>query len=67
MIRTLDIAGSSAGLLGLAVCLASGVARLAGVFYFGAVPAVTVFLAGVGLVLAGCYLKLEAASLRARQ
>lgn len=66
MIRTLDLAGSAAGILGLAICLASGVARLAGVFYLGGVPAATVFLAGAGLVLAGCYLKLEAASLRAR-
>jgi hypothetical protein len=54
-------------MLGLAVCLASGAARIAGVFYLGGVPTVTVFLAGAGLLLAGCYLKLEAASLRARR
>jgi hypothetical protein len=67
MIRALDVAGSSAGMLGLAVCLASGAARIAGGFYLGGVPTVTVFLAGAGLLLAGCYLKLEAASLRARR
>lgn len=66
MTRILDMAGSAAGLLGLVVCLASGVSRLAGTFYLGGVPTVTVFVAGAGLLLAGCYLKLEAASLRAR-
>jgi len=67
MTTTLDIAGSAAGLLGLVVCLASGASRLAGIFYLGEVPMVTVFVAGAGLLLAGCYLKLEAASLRARR
>jgi len=67
MIKALDFAGSGAGVLGLALCLGSGAARLAGMFYLGSVPTVTVFLAGAGLLLAGCYLKLEAASLRARR
>ena len=67
MTSALDMAGSAAGILGLLVCLTSGVARLGGMFYLGGVPTVTVFLAGAGLVLAGCYLKLEAAGLRARR
>lgn len=67
MSSALDMAGSAAGILGLVVCLASGAARLGGLFYLGSVPTVTVFLAAAGLLLAGCYLKLEALSLRARQ
>lgn len=66
MTNALDMAGTAAGILGILVCLASGVSRLVGVFYVAGVPIVTVFLAGAGVMLAGCYLKLEASAQRAR-
>lgn len=64
MPQVLDRAGTLAGVIGLIICVVSGLMRLAGNFYLGEIPVVTVFIAGGGLMVAACYLKLEALSLR---
>lgn len=62
----LDKLGSFAGVAGLLVCLLTGLMRLAGSFYLGELPLVTLFVVGAVMVVAGCFFKLEALSLRSR-
>jgi hypothetical protein len=52
--------GSVVGVIGLAVCLVAGLARLTGHFTLGGFEAMTLFNAGVGLMVAGCLGRLHA-------
>ena len=56
MIRTL---GNIAAVLGMAACLVSGVARLANTYFMAGVSTPTIFMLGVGLMVAGCLAKLH--------
>ena len=48
-----------AGILGIIVCAVAGLFRLTGQFYVGGYEALTVFNAGVGLMVFSALLKLE--------
>lgn len=48
------------GYLGAAVCTASGLARIAGMFYIAGYQSTTLFSAGVALMVFACMLKLDA-------
>ena len=54
--------GTASGLLGALICLVSGLTRVSGSFYLGGYAATTLFMAGVGLMVFACLLKLEALS-----
>ena len=64
MSNTLDFVGRITGIIGLLVCAVAGTLRLGGSYYLADIELAAVFLAGVGLLIAGCFVKLEAASLR---
>jgi len=47
------------GLLGIVICLVAGIFRISGSFYVGGYEALTLFTAGVGVMVFSCLLKLE--------
>ncbi|HSC23630.1 MAG TPA: hypothetical protein VLG08_07960 [Casimicrobiaceae bacterium] len=47
--------GRLLGVVGLAVCAVSGIARLAGRYMLDRFPVVTLFQGGVALLVAGCF------------
>lgn len=55
----LGILGNVAGVLGVVVCLAAGLARIAGQYHLGGFEAMTLFNGGVGLMVAACLAKLH--------
>ncbi|WP_303721316.1 hypothetical protein [Malonomonas rubra] len=57
--RLLRIAGDVLGGLGLLVCLVAGVARLTGHYQVLSYEAMTLFTAGLGLMVAACLVKLQ--------
>lgn len=54
-----SLIGSAAGTLGILVAIASIAARLAGHFHLGGFESVTLFQAGIGLVVTGCFFRLH--------
>ena len=56
----LSVMGSLAGWAGILVCLAAGVLRVGGSFHFAGYELNTIFLAGLALLVAGAFVKLEA-------
>jgi hypothetical protein len=60
MNKLLHSLGTASGLLGAIICLVSGLTRVSGSFYLGGYAATTLFMAGVGLMVFACLLKLEA-------
>jgi hypothetical protein len=52
--------GRLAGVIGVAICLVAGVARVLGHFYLGGFSAAALLQGGMGLVLIGCFLLLLA-------
>lgn len=56
-------AGSVVGWAGIVLCLITGTLRFTGSYYLFEYEAMTVFIAGIGLILAGCFAKLEASRL----
>lgn len=52
--------GSAVGLVGLILCAVSGLARIAGGYYVADFEATSLFIAGTGLMVLACLLKLEA-------
>ena len=59
MKRSLNILGSFFGIFGLIVCAVSGIARIIGSYHMGGYEAMTLFVAGMGLLVLACFLKLE--------
>lgn len=59
MYKNLTLAGSVSGLLGIAICLISGLARVAGFYYLANYQATTVFNMGIGLMVFSCLVKLH--------
>lgn len=55
----LKISGNIAGGLGALICLVAGFTRLAGNYQLFSYEAITLFNAGVGLMVAGCLIKLQ--------
>ena len=52
--------GSIAGALGVVLCLATGIARIAGLSVLVGFESLTLFVAGIGIITTGCLLKLHA-------
>jgi len=58
--QTWRTAGSVAGAAGVALCLVTGAARLAGFHILLGFESMTMFVAGIALISTGCLLKLHA-------
>lgn len=59
MYRMFDTAGSLMGVIGVLLCAIAGGARVAGSFYVLGFEAMTLFIGGLGLMLAACLAKLQ--------
>ena len=57
--KLIGTVGSTAGVLGVVVCLVSGLVRLAGNWHVSGIQTRTVFLVGIALMVAGCLGKLH--------
>ena len=66
MERVITIIGNLAALVGILLCLVSGVARVTGSFYVAGYAGMTLFQAGAGLMVLACLCKLEAILMRMR-
>ena len=58
--ETWNAAGSLVGAAGVALCLITGVARLAGFPILLGFESITIFVAGIALIGTGCLFKLQA-------
>lgn len=58
MNNLVKLAGDLAGFVGMAICLIAGIYRVTGHYHLAGFEAMTVFAAGVALMVAGCFLKL---------
>jgi type IV secretory pathway VirB2 component (pilin) len=59
MHQLLRLTGLIAGVLGVLVCAISGLARLFGVYYLGGYESTAIFMAGTGIMVFACLVKLE--------
>ena len=59
MYKNLVLAGSISGILGALICLVAGLARIAGFYYLAGYQSTTLFIAGLGLMVFACLVKLE--------
>lgn len=59
MNKLVKVSGDVIGGIGALVCLVAGAARLAGNYHVLSYEAMTLFTAGVGLMVAACLLKLQ--------
>lgn len=59
MYKNLVLAGSLSGILGALLCLIAGLARIAGFYYLAGYQSTTLFIAGLGLMVFACLVKLE--------
>ena len=59
MHNLLNLAGTIAGALGVLLCLTAGISRLSGTHYLVGLETTTIFVAGTGLMVFACLLKLE--------
>jgi hypothetical protein len=66
MERAITFIGNLAALVGILLCLVSGVSRAAGFYQFAGYAAITLFQAGIGLMVLACLCKLESLLLRMR-
>lgn len=62
MYKHLALAGSISGIVGVMICLISGLARIAGYYYLADYQSTTVFNMGVGLMVFACLVRLETLS-----
>ena len=59
MIKLIENIANAAALLGIALTVGSGLARLLGMYYVGSLQTMTVFTGGMGLMLIGIVGKLH--------
>ena len=59
MNKLIEIVGNIVAVLGILVCLGSGLARLAGTWYVVGFQTMVLFNVGIGLMVAGCLAKLH--------
>ena len=59
MHKNLVLVGSIAGGLGATICLIAGLSRVAGFYYVAGYQSTTIFMAGMGLMVFSCLVKLE--------
>lgn len=67
MERLILLAGNLLAVIGLLMCLGAGVVRLSGHFHLYGYSAMTIFVAGTGLIVMACLAKLELLLLRDRK
>ena len=67
MERLLSLTGNLIAVFGLLLCLGGGVVRLSGNYHVFGYSAMTIFMAGTGLMVMACLLKLELLLLRNKQ
>ncbi|MEZ5571783.1 MAG: hypothetical protein R3E64_07135 [Halioglobus sp.] len=67
MYKNLALAGSIAGLLGAAICLIAGLARVAGYYYLADYQSTTVFNGGVGMMVFACLVRLHSLPISPRE
>ena len=60
MKNPIGLLGNVAGILGIIICLAAGIARVTGKYHLGGFEAMTLFNGGIGLMVAACLIKLHA-------
>lgn len=59
MNRILTLTGAVSGVAGVAICVASGLARIAGHYHVLGFQSTTLFNVGVGLMVFTCLVRLE--------
>ena len=59
MQQLLNLAGSIAGVLGILLCAAAGLARISGLYYVAGFESTTIFTVGTGVMVFACLVKLE--------
>ena len=59
MNKVFKVAGDAVAVMGILVCVAAGVARLAGSYHILGFQAVTLFIAGIALMVMACLAKLH--------
>lgn len=59
MEKVIEITGNAAGIVGVLVCLAAGIARITGNYYLASFPVITLFIGGTALMVAACLAKLH--------
>jgi hypothetical protein len=64
MDRIIEVVGNVVGVLGVLVCLGSGLVRVSGGFYLGGLQLMPLFTAGTALMVMGCLAKLHVLSRR---
>ncbi len=64
MQQLLTLAGSIAAILGVLLCIISGVARLFGQYHVAGYEGTTIFIVGTGAMVFACLVKLEVMSAR---
>ncbi|WP_428607255.1 hypothetical protein [Sedimenticola sp.] len=55
----LEKAGTAAGIVGILICLIAGLVRLSGSYYLSGYGVQSIMMAGIGLIIVACFLKLE--------
>ena len=63
MKQFLNISGHVTGILGLILCLVAGLDRVGGSYHTLGFENMTLFMAGIGLMVAACLAKLEKLSM----
>jgi len=59
MQQFLNLTGSIAAVLGILLCVISGLARLFGLYHLAGYEATTIFSVGTGVMVFACLVKLE--------
>ena len=59
MDKLLDLGSNVVGGLGISICLVAGIVRLTGAYHLMGFEAVTLFIGGTALMVAGCFAKLQ--------
>lgn len=59
MDRVLRIVGNVLAVLGVLICLLSGLARLAGGYYLLGFETMTLYIGGIGIMVMACLAKLQ--------
>ena len=60
----LSFSGSLVGWVGILICLAAGLLRVSGSFHYAGYETMTIFSAGIALIVAGAFAKLEAVGMK---
>jgi type IV secretory pathway VirB2 component (pilin) len=66
MQQFLNLTGSIAAVLGILLCVISGLARLFGLYHLAGYQSTTLFIVGTGVMVFACLVKLEALSAKSR-